>query len=92
VCFDVGSDAGTACQVGLANVLMSDNCKSNPSQGKALISELQAKQGSDASKWLQLDYVKLQFDSKCDHQAYVQFGRSSYGPIQGRRVALQFKE
>jgi hypothetical protein len=92
VYFDVGLNAGTAYQVGLANVVMSNNCKSSPSEGKALISELQAKQGSDASKWLQLGYVKLQFDSKCDGQAYVQSGWGSYGPIQGKRVSLQFKE
>jgi hypothetical protein len=90
--FDVGLNAGSAYQVGLANVVMGNNCKANPSEGKALISELDAKRGSDASKWLQLGYVKLQFDSKCDGQAYVQSGWGSYGPIQGKRVSLRFKE
>lgn len=90
--FDVGLNAGTAYQVGLANVVMGNNCKANPSEGKALISELDAKRGSDASKWLQLGYVKLQFDSMCDGQAYVQSGWGSYGPIQGQRVSLQFNE
>lgn len=90
--FDVGLNAGKAYQVGLANVVMGNNCKANPSEGKALISELEGERSSDKSKWLQLGYVKLEFNAVCDGQAHVQSGWGSYGPIQGKRVPLQFKE
>jgi hypothetical protein len=92
VYFDVGVNAGTAYQVGLANVVMGNNCKTNPIKGKALISELEAKPGSDTSKWLKLGYVRLQFDDTCDGQAYVQSGWGSYGAIHSARVPLQFNE
>ena len=59
---------------------------------RMLISELEGERSSDKSKWLQLGYVKLKFDSTCDGRAQVQSGWGSYGPIQGQRVPLQFQE
>ncbi len=88
----VGLSSGSVYKLGLANVIMGNNCKTNPSNGKAVISELQADAGNTIADWLQLGYVTLQFDSMCDGNAYVLSGWGSYGAIEGQRVPLHFNE
>ncbi|WP_455212311.1 hypothetical protein [Kaarinaea lacus] len=89
---DIGLSSGIAYQVGLTNVVMGNNCKTNPSEGKALISEAEVDPDRDSSSWLQLGYVRLQFDAMCDGRAYVNSGWGSYGAINGQRVSLEFNE
>ena len=88
----LGLSSGSVYKLGLANVIMGNHCKTNPSNGKAVISELQADAGNNIADGLQLGYVTLQFDSMCDGNAYVLSGWGSYGAIEGQRVPLNFNE
>lgn len=89
---DVGLSSGNAYQVGLSNVVMGHNCKANPSEGNAMISEVEVEPGRNTSSWFRLGYVKLQFDTTCDGHAYVDSGWGSYGAINGQRVELEFNK
>ncbi|WP_455204563.1 hypothetical protein, partial [Kaarinaea lacus] len=89
---DVGITGGTAYQVNLANVVMGNNCKINPSAGEALINELEVGDGDDSSFWPSFGSVTLAFNDVCDGQAYVENGIGSYGPINGERVPLKFND
>ena len=77
--------------VGVANLVMGNNCKLNPTAGNAMINELEIND-NDSSSWFSLGSVVLDFDSTCDGQAHLRFGIGSYGPITDERVPLRFNE
>jgi len=91
VYIDVGISSGLVYQIGLANVVMGNNCTLNPSAGSALINELDVN-GESSTSLFSLGSVMLDFDSTCDGQAQVRYGLGSYGPIRDQRVPLRFNE